>query len=217
MYRCLRTRRGRRLNELCTGVCVHEEAADYVWWQLFGRLQPWRPGQTCQVHFHLLICKYVDPLNQKLPTGDDLAEGADGKWPFFSFFFMKNYSNLSIRVSLLIYLSLNNKVFDHQIPLIYRESNSELGYFLELDVDIKSNFQANIYDKWTDFQIIKFPDTKSNIPNRVVLNVFVSQLLRFLRVCSEMDSFKIETKELISSFQLKDCNIKLLKIKNDTL
>lgn len=117
--------------------------------------------------------------------------------------------------------TLNNKVFEDQIPLIYpqeivcnRENNSELrGHFLELDIDIKSNkFQTKVYDKRNDFdfQIVKFPDTKSNIPNRVVLNVFVSQLLRFLRVCSEMDSFKIETKKLISSFQLKGCNRKIL-------
>ena len=84
---------------------------------------------------------------------------------------------------------------------------------MELDIDIKSNkFQTKVYDKRNDFdfQIVKFPDTKSNIPNRVVLNVFVSQLLRFLRVCSEMDSFKIETKKLISSFQLKGCKRKIL-------
>ena len=74
------------------------------------------------------------------------------------------------------------------------------------------SFQTKVYDKRNDFdfQIVKFPDTKSNIPNRVVLNVFVSQLLRFLRVCSEMDSFKIETIKLISSFQLKGCNRKIL-------
>ena len=69
---------------------------------------------------------------------------------------------------------------------------------------------ANKYVKINDFdfQIVKFPDTKSNIPKGVV---FVSQLLRFLMVCSEMDSFKIETKKLTFSFQLKGCIRKILK------
>ena len=69
--------------------------------------------------------------------------------------------------------TLNNKVFEDQIPLIYpqdnvcnRENNSELrGHFLELDIDIKSNkFQTKVYDKrnYFDFQIVKFPDTKGS-------------------------------------------------------
>ena len=52
--------------------------------------------------------------------------------------------------------TLNNKVFEDQIPLIYpqdnvcnRENNSELrGHFLELDIDIKSNkFQTKFMTK----------------------------------------------------------------------
>jgi len=61
-----------------------------------------------------------------------------------------------------------------------------------------------------NFPIVKFPDTKSNIPNRIVFNVYISQLLRFLRVCSEIDDFKTETKMLISCFLLKGCNRQLL-------
>ena len=73
-------------------------------------------------------------------------------------------------------------------------------------------FLTKIYDKRNDlnFPIVKFPDTKSNIPNRVVFNVYISQLLRFLRVCSEIDDFKTDTKMLISCFLSKGCNRQLL-------
>ena len=73
-----------------------------------------------------------------------------------------------------------------------------------------SIYQRNDFD----FQIVKFPDTKNNNQiNRDLLNVFVSKLLRMVWVCQEMDSFKIETKKLISSFQLKGCNRKILDYK----
>jgi hypothetical protein len=118
--------------------------------------------------------------------------------------------------------TLNNQVFEDQIHLIYPQeiicnrenANSDrCGHFLEIDINIKlDKFQTKIYDKRNDFNfpIVKFPDTKSNIPNRVVFNVYISQLLRFLRVCSEIDDFKTETKMLISCFLLKGCNRQLL-------
>ena len=85
--------------------------------------------------------------------------------------------------------TLNNQVFEDQIHLIYPQeiicnreiANSDLcGHFLEIDIKNKSEkFQTKIYDKRNEFNspIVKICDTKSNFPNRVVFNVYISQLL----------------------------------------
>ena len=74
---------------------------------------------------------------------------------------------------------LNNQHFEDQIRLIYppeitcnRENLTDIsGHFLEIDISIESEkFRTKIFDKRDDFSfdIVKYPDTKSNIPDSIV-------------------------------------------------
>ena len=47
---------------------------------------------------------------------------------------------------------------------------------------------SNIYDKWDDFdfEIVDFPFLSSSLP---FYGVYISQLIRFARVCSNADDF----------------------------
>ena len=57
----------------------------------------------------------------------------------------------------------------------------------------------SIYDKRDDFtfEIVNFPYIDSCIPKKSALGVFYSQLIRYTRICSKLDSFKHKTKGLI--------------------
>ena len=75
-----------------------------------------------------------------------------------------------------------------------------LSLFLEVDITVKyDKFVIKIFDQRDDFnfKIVKFPHIKSNIPNCIVFNVFVSQIIRIARVCSYFQSLKDIFKVLI--------------------
>ena len=117
--------------------------------------------------------------------------------------------------------TLNNRVFDDQIKQIYpteitcnRENLTDIsGHFLEVDITVKNDkFVTKIFDKRDDFnfKIVKFPHIKSNIPDCIVFNVFVSQIIRIARVCSDFQEFKDIFKVLILNFKGKGCSNRIL-------
>jgi hypothetical protein len=118
--------------------------------------------------------------------------------------------------------TLNNRVFEEQIQSIYppeivcnRENLTDTkGHFLEIDISITSTgkFQTKIFDKRDEFNfdIVKYPSINSNIPDRTVYSVFVSQTLRFLRVCSEFNDVNNCFKVLVNNFVKKGCKSNLL-------
>ena len=119
---------------------------------------------------------------------------------------------------------LNNGVFEDQIRLIYppeitcnRENlNDVSGHFLEIDITIHSEkFRTKIFDKRNEFafKIVKYPDTRSNIPDSIVYNVFCAQIVRYIRVCSHFQDFLACFQILLQNFLSKGCNINILKAK----
>ena len=63
---------------------------------------------------------------------------------------------------------------------------------LEMKIDIiGEKFNVNIFDKRDGFgfEVFRYPSIHSNIPDRTLYNVFYSQLVRFSRVCNNMDGF----------------------------
>ena len=55
---------------------------------------------------------------------------------------------------------------------------------------------TKIYDKRNDFDfnIVKFPFLDDDVPCRPSYGVYISQLIRFPRVCSHVTDFMIEIK-----------------------
>ena len=119
---------------------------------------------------------------------------------------------------------MNNISFKNELTRIYpseiicnRENiNEDSGHFLELDITIENGkFKTKLFDKRRefDFEIVKYPDTRSNIPDRIVYSTFVSQLLRCMRICCNFEDFQAESLVLISKFSEKGCKIDRLKSK----
>ena len=105
-------------------------------------------------------------------------------------------------------LSINNPNFSDWIPLIYpteleikettdtASSASFLDLFLEFDTN--GHLSTRIYDKRDDFNfdIINFPHLDSNIPSSPAYGVYISQLIRYARACSNYSDFLLRHKVL---------------------
>ena len=69
--------------------------------------------------------------------------------------------------------------------------------FWGLHLSILNGFvSSKIYDKRNDFDfdIINFPFLDGDVPRRPSYGVYISQLIRFARVCSHVDDFNTRTK-----------------------
>ena len=68
---------------------------------------------------------------------------------------------------------------------------------MDLHLSISNGFvSSKIYDKRDDFDfdIVNFPFLDSDVPRRTSYGVYISQLIRFARVCSHVDDFNTRNK-----------------------
>ena len=104
-------------------------------------------------------------------------------------------------------LTLNNSSFKNSIDKIYppelelkttTEGPTTCSY-LDLNVSIAGyRFCTDLYDKRDafNFWIVNFPHIDSNIPSKPAYGVFISQLVRYLRVCGNYQQFKSRSTNL---------------------
>ena len=72
--------------------------------------------------------------------------------------------------------------------------------FLDLDITIEQGkLITNIYDKRDDFAfpIVNFPFLDGDVPLAPSYGVYISQLVRFARVCSSVSDFNELTEKLL--------------------
>ena len=97
------------------------------------------------------------------------------------------------------HLNIDNPYFEGMVNQIYppdlqlnKASASETeAPFLDLHLSISNGFvSSKIYDKRDDFDfdIVNFPFLDCYVPRRPY-RVYISQLIRFARVCSHVDDF----------------------------
>ena len=63
---------------------------------------------------------------------------------------------------------------------------------LDLNLSITNGIvSSKIYDKWDDFnfEAVNFPFLDGDVPRSPSFGVYISQLIRFARVCSNVDDF----------------------------
>ena len=64
--------------------------------------------------------------------------------------------------------------------------------FLDLHISVANGFvSSKIYDKRDDFDfdIVNFPFLDGDVPRRASYGVYISQLIRFARVCNHVTDF----------------------------
>ena len=98
-------------------------------------------------------------------------------------------------------LDIDNPYFEQMVGQIYStelqlnkaNSSDTEAPFLDLNLSITNGIvSSKIYDKWDDFnfEIVNFPFLDGDVPRSPSYGVYISQLIRFARVCSNVDHFK---------------------------
>ena len=61
---------------------------------------------------------------------------------------------------------------------------------MDLNLSITNGIvSSKIYDKLDDFEIVNFPFLDGDVPRSPSYSVYISQLIRFARACSNVDVF----------------------------
>ena len=97
-------------------------------------------------------------------------------------------------------LNIDNPYFEQMVGQIYptelqlnkANSSDTEAPFLDLNLSITNDIvSSKIYDKRDDFnfEIVNFPFLDGDVPRSPSYGVYISQLIRFARVCSNADDF----------------------------
>ena len=90
-----------------------------------------------------------------------------------------------------------NQIYPSELQLNKDNTSDTKAPFLDLHLSISNGFvSSKIYDKRDDFDfyIVNFPFLDGNVPRRPSYGVYISQLIRFARVCSHVDDFNTRNK-----------------------
>ena len=111
------------------------------------------------------------------------------------------------------------RIYPRELEIKLESSDpSNLSY---LDLRIKStnsNLAFSIYDKRDDFnfEIVNYPFSDSCIPKKSALGVYISQLLRYARICSFFQDFKVKSHALVLKLRnqgYKEADLRRLTLK----
>ena len=90
-----------------------------------------------------------------------------------------------------------NQIYPSELQLNKANTSDTDAPFLDLHMSISNGFvSSKIYDKRDDFDfnIVNFPFLDGDVPRRPSYGVYISQLIRFARVCSHVDDFNTRNK-----------------------
>ena len=90
-----------------------------------------------------------------------------------------------------------NQIYPSELQLNKAYTSDTEAPFLDLHLSISNGFvSSKIYDKRDDFDfdIVNFPFLDGDVPRRPSYGVYISQLIRFARVCSHVDDFNTRNK-----------------------
>ena len=79
-------------------------------------------------------------------------------------------------------------------------TNSCTSTFLDVEISVNNkSFHTKLYDKRRDFSfnVITFPNLRSNVPHKQSYGIFVGELYRICKSSSNVEDFKLEVKLLI--------------------
>ena len=108
-------------------------------------------------------------------------------------------------------LNIDNPYFEEMVGQIYptelqlnkAKSSDTEAPFLDLNLSITNGIvSSKIYDKRDDFnfEIVNFPFLDRDVPRSPSYGVYISQLIRFGRVCSNVDDFNNRNLLLTAKF-----------------
>ena len=90
-----------------------------------------------------------------------------------------------------------NQIYPSELQLNKANISDTEAPFLDLHLSVANGFvSSKIYDKRDDFDfdIVNFPFLDGDVPRRASYGVYISQLLRFARVCNHVTDFNARNK-----------------------
>ena len=84
------------------------------------------------------------------------------------------------------------QIYPTELKLIKANSSDTEASFWNLNLSITNGIASSkIYDKRDDFnfEIVNFPFLDGNVPRSPSCGVYISQLIHFARVCSNVNDF----------------------------
>ena len=90
-----------------------------------------------------------------------------------------------------------NQIYPHEWQLNKANTSDTEAPFLDLHFSISNGFVlSKIYDNRDDFDFyaVNFPFLDGDVPRRPSYGVYISQLIRFARVCCHVDDFNTRNK-----------------------
>ena len=90
-----------------------------------------------------------------------------------------------------------NQIYPSELQLNKANTSGTEAPFLDCHLSISNGYvSSKIYDKRDDFDfdIVNFPFLDGDLPRRPSYGVYISQLIRFARVCSHVDDFNTRNK-----------------------
>ena len=83
-----------------------------------------------------------------------------------------------------------NHIYRSELQLNKANISDTEAPFLDLHLSVANGFvSSKIYDKRDDFDIVNFPFLDGDVPRRASYGVYISQLIRFARVCNHVTDF----------------------------
>ena len=92
-----------------------------------------------------------------------------------------------------------NQIHPSELQLNKANISDTEAPFLDLHLSVANGFvSSKIYDKRDDFDfdIVNFPVLDGDVPRRASYGVYISQLIRFARVCNHVTDFNARNKSL---------------------
>ena len=90
-----------------------------------------------------------------------------------------------------------NQIYLPELQLNKANTSDTEAPFLDLRLSISNGFvSSKIYDKRDDFgfDIVNFPFLDGDVPRRPSYGVYISQLIKFARVCSHVEDFNARNR-----------------------
>ena len=92
-----------------------------------------------------------------------------------------------------------NQIYPSELQLNKANISDTEAPFLDLHLSVANGFvSSKIYDKRDDFDfdIVNFTFLDGDVPRRASYGVYISQLIRFARVCNHVKDFNARNKSL---------------------
>ena len=100
-----------------------------------------------------------------------------------------------------------NQIYPPELQLNKANISDTEAPFLDLHLSVENGFvSSKIYDKRDDFDfdIVNFPFLDGEVPCRASYGVYISQLIRFARVCNHVTDFNARNKCLTAKLLQQD-------------